>query len=68
MKKSSHRSGMAIWGWPSLVGLLSGVGLVSGLFSDGGVGDVLAGVCLAVPVAVGAWFGWIRRGAAADSR
>ncbi|GAA5786034.1 hypothetical protein [Chitiniphilus shinanonensis] len=68
MKKSSHRSGMAIWGWPSLVGLLSGVGLVSGLFSDGGVGDVLAGVCLAVPVAVGAWFGWMRRGAAAGSR
>ncbi|TJZ65377.1 hypothetical protein [Chitiniphilus eburneus] len=68
MKKPSHRSTTAIWGWPLLIGLSSGVGLVSGLFSDGGAGDVLAGICLAVPVAVGTWFGWLRRSSTTGSR
>lgn len=52
---------LAIWGWPVLIGVLTGIGLISALFSDGGFGDLLAGLCLAVPVAVGLWFGWLRR-------
>jgi hypothetical protein len=50
----------AIWGWPMFLGLATSVGLVSALFSDGGAGDVLAAICLGIPVAVGLWFGWLR--------
>ena len=50
-----------LWAWPLLLGVLTAVGLVAALFSDGGFGDLLAGVCLAVPVVVGAWYGWGRR-------
>lgn len=52
---------VAIWGWPIVLGVLTTIGLVSALFSDGGFGDLLAGVCLAVPVVVGVWYGWMRR-------
>ena len=51
----------AIWGWPIALGVLTTIGLVSALFSDGGLGDMLAGVCLAIPAAVGLWYGWLRR-------
>lgn len=51
----------AVWGWPIVLGLLTSGGLISALFSDGGFGDMLAGVCLAVPAAVGLWCGWLRR-------
>ena len=44
-----------------VLGVLTTIGLVSALFSDGGFGDLLAGVCLAVPVVVGVWYGWMRR-------
>ncbi|MEO5735862.1 MAG: hypothetical protein ABIQ82_00195 [Variovorax sp.] len=50
-----------LWGWPILLGLLTLVGLVSALFSDGGFGDVLAWLTLCVPVAVGGWYGLGRR-------
>lgn len=50
-----------VWRWPVAMALLSGIGLVSGLFSDGGLGDAVAGLCLGVPVAVALWFGWLRR-------
>jgi len=40
-----------IWLVPSILGLLSGVGLVAALLSDG-PGDVLSWLALAVPVAV----------------
>ena len=49
-----------MWGWPILLGLLTSIGLVSALFSDGGVGDALAWVALGIPCAVGAWYGWRR--------
>ncbi len=49
-----------MWGWPIVLGLLTSIGLVSALFSDGGVGDALAWVALGIPCAVGAWFGWRR--------
>jgi len=45
-----------------LLGLLTSIGLTAALFSDGGFGDILAGFCLGVPVAVGLWFGWLRPG------
>ncbi len=51
----------AMWGWPIVLGVLTTIGLVSALFSDGGLGDMLAGVCLAIPAAVGIWYGWLRR-------
>ncbi len=51
----------ALWGWPIALGVLTAIGLVSALFSDGGLGDVLAWVALAVPVLVGGWYGWGRR-------
>ncbi|MCH2241392.1 MAG: hypothetical protein MK041_05560 [Aquabacterium sp.] len=51
----------SIWRWPVALAVLTTIGLVAALFSDGGAGDLLAGACLAVPVGVGAWFGWVRR-------
>lgn len=50
-----------IWTWPAVLGVLTAIGLMSGLFSEGGFGDVLAAACLTSPVAVGLWFGWFRR-------
>jgi len=59
--KTERLSNTAIWLWPVILGVLTAIGLVSALFSDGGFGDVLAGFCLAVPVGIGLWFGWMRR-------
>ena len=55
-----HENFWRLWGWPIVLGLLTAVGLVSALFSDGGVGDALAWVTLGSPVAVGLRFGWRR--------
>jgi hypothetical protein len=49
-----------LWGWPLAMGVLTTVGLISALFSDGGAGDMLAWVALGIPVVVCAWFGWRR--------
>jgi len=49
-----------LWFWPIVMGVLTTVGLISALFSDGGAGDMLAWVTLGIPVAVCAWFGWRR--------
>ena len=49
-----------LWGWPIALGLLTIFGLISALFSDGGLGDVLAWITLGIPVAVGVWYGWCR--------
>jgi len=51
----------AMWGWPIVLGVLTAVGLVSALFSDGGAGDFVAWVTLGIPVAVCIWYGWLRR-------
>jgi hypothetical protein len=53
-----------MWGWPVVLGLLTTFGLISALFSDGGLGDVLAWITLGIPVLVCAWFGWRRTPAA----
>ena len=50
-----------MWRWPIVLGVLTAIGLVSALFSDGGPGDALAWVTLGIPVAAGLWFGWGRR-------
>lgn len=50
-----------LWAWPIVLGLMTAIGLVSALFSDGGFGDALAWAMLGIPVAVGLWFGWVRR-------
>ena len=65
MKQGGQQDGRpgfsAIWGWPITLGMLTGIGLVSALFSDGGFGDILAAACLAIPVLVCLWYGWLRR-------
>ncbi|WP_225784037.1 hypothetical protein [Xenophilus sp. Marseille-Q4582] len=50
-----------LWGWPLALGLLTAVGLVSALFSDGGVGDWLAWLALGLPAAGCVWWGWLHR-------
>ena len=52
---------VAVWGWPLALSALTIIGLVSALFSDAGWGDLLASICLGLPIAVGVWFGWLRR-------
>jgi hypothetical protein len=59
-----HQSFWRMWGWPVVLGLLTTFGLISALFSDGGLGDVLAWITLGIPVLVCAWFGWRRTPAA----
>lgn len=50
----------ALWAWPVAMGLLSALGLVTALVSDGW-GDWLSWIALGIPVAVMLWFGWMRR-------
>lgn len=55
-----HHSFWRMWRWPIVLGLLTTFGLISALFSDGGLGDIFAWFALGVPVAVCVWFGWRR--------
>lgn len=57
----------ALWAWPVAMGLLSAVGLVTALVSDGW-GDWLSWVALGIPVAVMLWFGWMRRATGPQDR
>ena len=50
-----------MWGWPIVLGVLTTVGLISALFSEGGLGDMVAWFALGIPVAVCGWYGWRRR-------
>ena len=59
--KAHHGHFWRLWGWPIVLGVLTTVGLVSALFSDGGFGDALAWFALGIPVAIGIWYGWCRR-------
>ena len=52
---------MNVWKWPMVIGIVTAVGLVAGLLSDEGVGDVLAWIGLAVPVGTAVTF-TLRRG------
>ncbi len=49
-----------MWAWPIAMGLLSALGLVTALVSDGW-GDWLSWIALGIPVVVMLWFGWLRR-------
>jgi len=49
-----------MWSWPIALGLLTTLGLISALFSDGGFGDIVAWIALGIPVVVCVWFGWRR--------
>jgi hypothetical protein len=60
-QQQQQQTTLTIWRWPLVLGVLTTIGLVSALFSDGGPGDMLANACLAIPAVVGAWFGWLRR-------
>ena len=51
------QSTMQVWGMPILLGALSLVGLFVALVADG-FGDLVSWVALAVPVAVGAFYGF----------
>lgn len=55
----NRRSSM--WTWPIALGVASGIGLVVGLFSDGGLGDLAGNALLTLPVAACAWWGWLKR-------
>ncbi|MDR7332478.1 hypothetical protein [Roseateles asaccharophilus] len=57
---STDRKG-GMWTLPIALGVASGIGLVVGLFSDGGFGDLAGNVLLALPVAACAWWGWLKR-------
>lgn len=60
MSLSREQSTRDIWAWPVVLGLLTTVGLVAALFSDGGAGDWLAGLCLWAPALACLWHGWLR--------
>lgn len=49
-----------IFRWPLAIGLLTTVGLVSGLVSEGW-GDTLAALGLFVPAAIAVWLCLVRR-------
>lgn len=49
---------LRLWGMPILLGILSGIGLISALVADG-VGDVLSWLTLGLLVVLMAWY-WIR--------
>ena len=55
---SVRLSARQIWGMPVMLGILSVIGLVSGLLGDGGW-DVLSWVALSLPIVVIVWY--IRR-------
>jgi hypothetical protein len=43
-----------VWGVPIALGVITAVGLIAGLMSDG-AGDVVSWLALAIPVGVGLW-------------
>lgn len=57
-----------LWGWPLALAFITLTGLTAALFSEGGLGDWLAAACLAAPVLVCVWFGWLRQRLARKAR
>lgn len=49
---------MRLWGMPILLGLLSGVGLISALLEDG-LWDVVSWLALGIPTLLMGWY-WLR--------
>ena len=56
----------ALWGWPIVIAVLSGAGLVGGLVGDG-AWDWMTWVGLGVPCIASVWFG-LRGRRARDAR
>lgn len=52
-----RRAFWRLWGWPLVVGLASGTGLVTALLSDGW-GDWWAWAGLGLPLLLAAWHWW----------
>ena len=52
-----RRAFWRLWGWPLVVGLASGTGLVTALLSDGW-GDWWAWIGLGLPLVLAAWHWW----------
>jgi hypothetical protein len=52
----------SMWFWPNVLAILTTIGLLVALVSDG-AGDIVSAVALAVPVATCIWFGtgWRRQ-------
>jgi len=50
------RAFLKLWGMPIVLGVLTVVGLVSALLGDG-IWDTVSAFALAVPLAVGVWYG-----------
>ncbi len=51
---------ISMWGWPVVLGILTGIGLVGALVGDGWW-DYLSAVTLGLPVLMGAWYA-VKRG------
>lgn len=49
---------MKLWGMPILLGLLSGIGLISALLEDG-LWDVMSWLTLGIPTVLMCWY-WLR--------
>jgi len=52
---STRLSGGEIWSAPAALGLLTLVGVVAALLSDG-IGDTISWIALAIPVGIALWF------------
>ena len=51
---------MTVWGWPIVLGVLTGLGLFFGLWGDG-MWDWAAWIGLGIPTFACLWFGLRRR-------
>lgn len=49
-----------MWGWPIVIGIITGIGLISALLGDE-LWDYLSACALTVPVAVSLWYGFRKR-------
>ena len=58
--------GVAMWGWPILLGVLTAIGLLSALLGDG-LWDAVSWIALGIPTLVCVWFGWRGRRATKNS-
>ena len=55
-REASNGGRIRVWPAPIFLGVIASVGLISALLSDGGFGDYLAWLTLAIPVAVVLWY------------
>jgi hypothetical protein len=60
MSRSGGRDLSQIFLWPTVLGAMTVIGLISALVADG-VWDLLSWLMLLVPVLLGIWRGWLVR-------